>query len=524
MKDLPKKIYLAGFMGTGKSEVGRRLAEQLGYDFVDTDTLVEKLAGRSIPGIFAQQGESGFRRKEAQAIQEILRREKVVVALGGGAVCFSGHLKKLQKSGFLVLLQASTETILKRVQKMGGRPLLEGSNPGEQVARLLERRDPYYSQIPWKFNTDGRTPAQVAAAIRRQLPLMTGALTVSLGPRSYPIYFQKGGLKYFNDLLRRHAPTNKAVLITNTTLDRRYGRPWAKALRQDFKLKKIVLPDGERYKNLKMVHRIYQDLVDFGVDRKTPLIALGGGVIGDVVGFAAASYLRGIPFVQVPTTLLAQVDSSIGGKTGVDLPQGKNLVGAFYQPQFVLIDESFLKTLPQRQFICGMAEVIKYGAIFDGRLFKKLEENMADYLRKPGEGLEEVVRRCCKLKAWVVEEDERETKGLRSQLNFGHTLGHAIEALSGYRHYTHGEAIAMGMAFAAEKSVERSDLSARGAERIRNLLEKTGLPVGPPKFRKRELERAIARDKKRVSGDVNFVYLKKIGQAVVLPIPLSAVL
>jgi 3-dehydroquinate synthase len=247
-------------------------------------------------------------------------------------------------------------------------------------------------------------------------------------------------------------------------------------------------------------------------------------VVGDVVGFAAASFLRGLPFVQVPTTLLAQVDSSVGGKTGVDLPEGKNLVGAFHQPRFVLIDECFLRTLPPRQFVCGMAEVIKYGAIFDSGLFKGLETHMPAYLAKPGRGLEEVIRRCCELKARVVEQDETETKGLRSLLNFGHTLGHAIETVTHYRRFTHGEAIAMGMAFAAERSVQRTGFPRRGVRRLVELLKASGLPTDIPALSKRDLMRAMARDKKRVSGSINFVYLKRIGRALAVPTPLDEIL
>jgi 3-dehydroquinate synthase len=524
MSPLPEKIFLAGFMGTGKTAVGQALAERLGFQFIDTDHLIEKSAGKSVSEIFSQEGEKSFRRREAQAVREILKQKNLVVALGGGTICFSGHLDKLQKHGTLILLTAGLREALGRVQREGGRPLLQGPDPEAQARALLAQRQPFYAKVPWQIATDRRTPAKLAEQIHRELPLRAGALRVKLGERSYPIYFQRGGLKNFNHLLKSHSPSEQVVLITNRTLDRSYGRPWAKELSRAFKLKKIILPDGERYKNLKTLQQIYRDLAAFGVDRQTPLIALGGGVIGDLVGYAAASYLRGIPFVQVPTTLLAQVDSSVGGKTGVDLPEGKNLVGAFHQPQFVLIDASFLRTLPRRQLICGMAEVIKYGAIFDNRLFKRLERDMAAFLSKPGEGLEEIIRRCCELKAWVVEEDERETKGLRSLLNFGHTLGHAIEAATHYRRYTHGEAIAMGMAFAAQRSVRRTGLSPYAVRRLGNLLAKTSLPVAFPPVPKRDLFRAMSRDKKRVSGTINFVYLKKIGRAVALPTPLAEIL
>jgi 3-dehydroquinate synthase len=312
-------------------------------------------------------------------------------------------------------------------------------------------------------------------------------------------------------------------LITNQVVNRLYGKAVAKAMKGKVELKTIVLPDGERTKNLKTVASVYAQLVKYKVDRKTPLLALGGGVIGDLVGFAAASFLRGVPFIQIPTTLLAQVDSSIGGKTGVDLPEGKNLVGAFYQPRFVLIDESYLSTLKHREFICGLAEVIKYAAIFDAKLFRTLEAQMSQIVTGKGAGLEAIVRRCCELKAWVVERDERETLGLRAKLNFGHTLGHAIESLTQYRKYTHGEAVAMGMAYAARLSVQRAGLPPKDAERLTALIRAAGLPVEWPRFSATAYRKALMQDKKRVSSQLHFVYLTKIGKSVVTPTPLDAV-
>lgn len=520
----PNKIFLAGFMGTGKTAVGRILAKNLNYEFFDSDHWIERTSGSSIPEIFAGEGERSFRRWESKALQELIKKDRVVAALGGGTVCFSGNLQKLSRHGLLILLEASLEQSLRRSQKEGGRPLLSGPEPEKAAQRLWERRKGHYARIPWRFSTDGTSPTQVARRIQRQIPLLAGALRVGLGDRAYPIYFQREGLRFINDLLERHCPGDKAVLVTNRTLDRHYGRSWVREIAKSFRVKKIVLPDGEAYKNLKTVRGLYRDLVSFGADRRTPLVALGGGVIGDLVGYAAATYLRGIPFVQIPTTLLAQVDSSIGGKTGVDLPEGKNLVGAFYQPSFVLIDESFLKTLPPRQWASGMAEVIKYGAIFDAKLFRNLEHGMGRYLAQRGRGLEDVLRRCCEWKAWVVEEDELETKGLRSQLNFGHTLGHAVEAVTRYRRYTHGEAIAMGMVFAAGLSVRRAGLSPSAPKRLEALLELTGLPTQFPDLPRRGLRKAMEQDKKRVSGKINFVYLSKIGRAVVIPTPVAEIL
>lgn len=525
MTEIPQKIFLAGFMGTGKSAIGQKLAQNLHYQFLDTDSMIQKTVGKTISEIFAQEGEKAFRKQEAKIIDQICPRQKVVVALGGGAVCNQRNLNKIRRAGLLILLRASEATLLKRLQGDGSRPLLQGNGrTGDLSATLqglLERREKFYGQIPWQIATDGKTPAAIARQIQRLYPVENNALWVHLGERSYPLYFARQSLGLLSDLLAQHFHSSKVILVTNTTLDRPYGIPMLRRLKKDFQVKKVILPDGERYKNLKTVQKLYKALLDSKVDRRTPLIALGGGVLGDMVGFAAASFLRGIPFVQIPTTLLAQVDSSIGGKTGVDLPEGKNLVGAFYQPKFVVIDETFLKTLPKRQLVGGMAEVIKYAAIFDAKLFRNLEENLEFYLEKPGERMEAIVRRCCEWKGWVVENDELETKGIRSKLNFGHTLGHAIESLTHYKKYTHGEAIAMGMVFAAEASQRMTGLSDRAVTRLRNLLVRAGLPSQMPNFSKAQYLKALVQDKKRVSSRLNFVYLEKIGKSTVLPTPME---
>jgi shikimate kinase / 3-dehydroquinate synthase len=521
---LPSKIILTGFMGTGKTAVGQQLASDLAYPFIDTDALVESSSGKSIERIFAEDGEDIFRRWESQAIDEALKSSQAVISVGGGAICLRQNFDKLRKKGCLILLKAQVPTILKRLVREDHRPLLKGEKNEERVRALLAKRATAYERVPLQISTDGKTPAQIAREIRDLLPLETGALRVKLGERSYPLYFQKGALDKIPLLLQRHHTSSRAVLVTDKTVDRLYGKKLLKILKKNLQVDSVVLPAGEKYKTLKTVAFLYSELLRCKVDRKTPLIALGGGVMGDIVGFAAATYLRGIPFVQIPTTLLAQVDSSIGGKTGVDLPQGKNLVGAFYQPKFVLIDENFLSTLSPREFVCGLAEVIKYAAIFDGKLFRHLEEEIEEFIESRGYGLEPIIRRCCELKAWVVEKDERETLGIRSKLNFGHTLGHAIESLTAYKKFTHGEAIAIGMAYAAEKSVERGLLARSQAERLKKLLARAGLPFTLPPFKKAEYRKVLIQDKKRVSSEIHFVYLSKIGKSLVIPTPVEEII
>ncbi len=510
----PSKIFIAGFMGTGKSSVGKALAKKLKYQFIDLDLTIEKISKNKIEEIFEKEGEKGFRRWEKQALQQVITQEKAVIALGGGAICSTQNLKLIQKSGLPILLTASSKEIIKRVSKQKiKRPLLAVSDPAKRIEQLLKKRQKFYQKIAFKVSTDQITIAQVVKKIHAQLDLENNMLKVDLKQSSYPIYFSQKGFGGLVELLERSFSKQKMILLSNPKLDKLYGRQIYRDLNRHFEVKKILIPDGEQYKNLQTVEKIYHQLIKHQADRKTVILALGGGVIGDIAGFVAATYLRGIPFVQIPTTLLAQVDSSVGGKTGVDLAAGKNLIGAFYQPRFVFINLEVLKTLSKRQLICGMAEVIKYAVIFDEAFFEYLEENMKKLLQSPGKTYEDLIRRCCAWKAWVVCEDEKEVSGLRALLNFGHTLGHAIESITRYRIYTHGEAIAMGMAFAAEKSVQEQGLTPESVPRLKKLLQQAGLPIAWPKFTKKQYQQAMMQDKKRVSQDIQFIYLSKIGFA-----------
>lgn len=278
-------------------------------------------------------------------------------------------------------------------------------------------------------------------------------IRVNLGERSYPIYVGTNILNKTGEFLSNFELTRKIAVLSNPTIWRFYGKQIVGSLRTaGFLPVKILIPDGEKYKNLKTVEKIYTQMLKTGIDRKGCVVALGGGVIGDIAGFVAATYMRGIKFVQVPTTLLAQVDASIGGKTGIDHKLGKNLIGAFHQPLFVLSDILTLRTLPEREFRAGFAEVIKYGIIRDAELFNFMEKEKDRILARNCEALAFIVRRCSEIKAEVVSKDEREETGLRSILNFGHTVGHAIESATGYKKYLHGEAVAMGIVIETKMS------------------------------------------------------------------------
>jgi len=337
---------------------------------------------------------------------------------------------------------------------------------------------------------------------------------VSLGSRSYPIFI---GGKILSDMGGHCAELQlgrRCAIISDKNVAPLYAAKAAASLRKaGFDSLLLTLPAGEASKNLKMFQSCCDRLAGHRLERKSFIVALGGGVVGDLAGFVAAAYLRGIAFVQAPTTLLAQVDSSVGGKVGVNLAAGKNLVGAFHQPRLVLCDLATLRTLPLREFRAGLAEVIKYGIICDQALFERLERDLPLLLRRDGEVLAEVVARCCEIKADVVRQDETET-GLRAILNFGHTIGHAIEATEGYGKYLHGEAIAIGQAAAAKLSVRATGLPAAEAARIEKLFARAGLPTSIKLSARRltALIDAMRLDKKVSDGQIQFVLARRIGQ------------
>ncbi len=338
-------------------------------------------------------------------------------------------------------------------------------------------------------------------------------LHVDLGDRSYPIYIGSGLLNQ-PELLTRHIKGRSAAVVSNETVAPLYLGRLDPAL-GDLKHHAVVLPDGEQYKSLETLNRIFTELLEQRFDRNTTLIALGGGVVGDITGFAAASYQRGVNFIQVPTTLLAQVDSSVGGKTGVNHPLGKNMIGAFYQPQCVIIDTDTLDTLDDRQLSAGIAEIIKYGLIGDLELFEWLEANIERLRAREPEALTYAIHRSCQDKAAVVAADEREG-GKRALLNLGHTFGHAIETGMGYGQWLHGEAVGCGMVMAARMSARLGWIDEQAVARTTELVARGGLPTEPPAEMSAErfLE-LMAVDKKVIDGTLRLVLLKAIGQAVV---------
>jgi 3-dehydroquinate synthase len=335
---------------------------------------------------------------------------------------------------------------------------------------------------------------------------------VDLAERGYDIEIGAGNLAKAGKFLTDRVKASHVVVITDDNVHKPYALRVAESLgEQEVEVDVIVVDPGEMSKSLDVAAGLWQGLLELGADRKTVVAAVGGGVVGDLAGFIAATYVRGLPFFQVPTTLLAQVDSSVGGKVGIDLPEAKNMVGAFLQPLGVLIDTATLATLPANEYSAGLAEVVKYGVILDARFFRYLETHAAALMDRASDALIHVVARCCRLKADVVEKDERELSGLRAALNFGHTFGHAFESLSGYGALLHGEAVAIGMVCAARLARRLGRVDAQFADRIGRLLQTFGLPTETPKLDPEEVMSAMLHDKKVQHGQLRFVLPDRLG-------------
>lgn len=337
-------------------------------------------------------------------------------------------------------------------------------------------------------------------------------INIQFDERSYPIYIGEGLISNY-ELISQHILGKKVAIITNETVADIYLKTLMDTVSSHKELISIILPDGESYKSKDSLDSIYAQLLENKADREITLIALGGGVIGDITGFAAATYMRGVNFIQIPTTLLSQVDSSVGGKTGINHPLGKNMIGAFYQPKCVISDMNVLKTLPSRELSAGLAEVIKYGLIRDNKFFEWLESHIQYLMKMNPKYLIEAVQRSCENKAAVVEADEFES-GIRAILNLGHTFGHAIEVAQGYGNWLHGEAVGAGMVMAAKLSQSMGWLADKDVGRIVALIKKAGLPTEPPKISVKKYMELMMLDKKTKDGQINLVLQKSIGDAV----------
>jgi shikimate kinase / 3-dehydroquinate synthase len=483
-------IFLYGPPGTGKSTIGRKLARSLKLPFVDLDRAIETKAGMSIAQIMAQQGEPAFRGLETAALRDTLGQDiqDQVIALGGGALLRDENRVLAEGAGSVVLLMAELSTLLERMHNDSGkRPLLAGDLKSKLIA-LLEKRREHYSSFPMNIHVDHKSAEQNAQQAqgmlgRYHLSAM-GEYDVLVGPVSNLVHF----------------PMQNPIVVTDEQVAKFHAEAVISVLRQaGLHPNLLTIPAGESYKNLETVQKLWQGFLEHGLDRKSTVMALGGGVVGDLAGFAASTYMRGINWICVPTTLLSMVDASLGGKTGFDLPQGKNLIGAFYPPKLVLADTQLLNTLPEAEFISGIAEVVKHGIIADPELFDMCARGL-DCVK---DDLERIVKRAMAVKIKIIEDDPYE-KGFRAALNVGHTVGHAVELVSKFQ-LRHGEAIAIGMV-AEAKYAERIGIAKNGlSDTIAGVLSSLGLPVQIPEgLPGAEILRAMRVDKKKNAAKIRF--------------------
>jgi 3-dehydroquinate synthase len=511
-------LILTGFMGTGKTTVGKLVAERLGRQFVDTDSLIEQRAGLTIPQIFEQHGEAFFRAYEAQLADEFAEPGNRVIATGGGMLVFNHNLERIARKGSVVIrLSSSIQNVIQRLEDATDRPLYkQPDNPREAIEKLFHKRRNNYEKIRLIVDTTDRTPEDIAYEVievfEREVERNAYRLRVTSPTNQYDILCHAGLLDEVPTLLKNYRLNGRVAVITNQTLAPIYGEKLANCL-PDAAL--ITIPDGEVYKSLDTVHQIYEDLIAAGISRSGVIIALGGGVVGDTAGYAAATYLRGLPLVQIPTSLLAMVDSSVGGKVGVDVPQGKNLVGAFKQPELVIIDSDVLKSLPDVEIRSGMAEAIKHALLADPDLLNEV------YRLREGDA--DVLRRTVQVKIDVVERDPYE-HGERAHLNLGHTFGHAIEQVSGYR-WRHGEAVGVGLLAAAKLAYALDKLPLETVQHIESLLNEVQLPTRINGFNAQDLWEAMKTDKKWRGGQSHFIILEAIGKpAIITDVPEQTVI
>lgn len=503
----PSNIVLTGFMGVGKTAVGRAVAAQLDRPFIDLDDLIIEEAGMGIPAIFERHGETHFRALETQALRKLAAQKGLIIATGGGALVDRQNRELMTRTALVICLSASVSAIEARIGEDANRPLLAAPDRRQRLVELMTERGAAYAEIPYRIDTTGRTVADVAAEVIELAERGLGGvlrLPVSTpGGGGYDILVGCSLLAELPALLAERELTGGIAMIT----DENVAAHWADQLQSTLPAASLItLPAGEKHKNLATIARLYDELVAAGLDRSGVIIALGGGVIGDMAGFAAATYLRGVRFVQIPTTLLAMVDSSVGGKTGVDLPQGKNLVGAFKQPDLVLIDPDTLSTLPAAEFRNGLAEVVKHGIIADPELFAQLDGDGP-------ESLQSLIARALRVKIDVVQRDPFE-RGERAHLNLGHTFGHAFEQVSGYA-IPHGQAVAVGVLAAAHLAAGRGDCASELPARIEAAVERLGLPTSVAGLDPQAVLAAMSTDKKRAGKRVRFVLPHAIGEVAV---------
>lgn len=526
MTDVKPVVVLCGFMGTGKTASGEALASLLSVPFVDTDRMIEDTTGRFVADIFASEGEARFREQEADAVKRIASdrrlRSGAVIATGGGTILDDEVRELLASLGTMVVLDAAVETIAERAGS-SARPLLPRAKSGEvdlkAMRALFAKRAPAYDRVAWHIDTTTRTPVETAFEIAETIEHPGRLIHVRVDTRPLlshttrpgetrlsRIVVERGALASLGTWMRHTGIAGPVVVFASRKVAGFHGVAVKKALESaGIKNGFIEIDDAEDAKNLDQAERLLYELADAGATRDAAVLALGGGVTGDLAGFVAATYMRGMTFVQVPTTLVAQVDASIGGKVGVNHPRVKNLIGTVHQAHLVLTDPDTLATLTPRELADGMSEVLKTAIIGSPEFFERLRASAGDGAPQDDAALlEDCIRQCARIKARIVEVDPYE-RDRRRVLNLGHTLGHAIESAAGYGVVTHGEAVAIGLTTAVSMSVLRGIAAPEMLESTTAILTACGLPTQMPELDVDALKRAMAGDKKRRLSGLTFV-------------------
>jgi shikimate kinase/3-dehydroquinate synthase len=515
-----RPIVLSGFMATGKSTVGPRLAARLALPFLDTDAELERLTGRRVPDLWRDEGEAAFRAREGALVETLLADPKPrVIAFGGGTVTTFKTRRDALDHALVVTLTASPETIAARARRPDQRPnLAVGADPISRARDLLAQREAAYAECHLRVATDVLDPDAVVAAVVTLIE--RDPLVVPLGTRSYSIDVCVDAPARLTDAVARGAPSS-IVLVTDSNVQRACGAAMDASLRPlGTRITRVTLPPGESHKTLASVATIWDAALGAGLDRDAIVVAAGGGVVGDLAGFAAACLLRGVRFVQVPTTLLSMVDSSVGGKTGFDHAVGKNLIGAFHQPSAVVADLAYLRTLAPRERAAGLAEVVKIALATDAPLLERLELHAGALAGGATDALVPVVRAAIEAKIRVVRDDERET-GPRALLNLGHTVGHAIEAHGGYARWLHGEAVAIGTVVEMRATAALGWTPPGLVERATALFTALGLPTHVDRAELAASWPFVASDKKRSGDAVRLPIVTEAGRSHVARVELT---
>ncbi len=518
---MQRPLILNGFMATGKSTVGTLVARTAGRPFVDLDKVVEAQSGASIETLFATQGEAKFRDLERACLTKVLDDAKSaaqppVIAVGGGALMARDLRLRALDECVVVTLESSPAELTRRALAQGARPLLAGPNAELRVTELLALRATGYAEAQARVPAEGPVES-VAASVHAVW--QRDEVAVAAGEASYGVQIGSGFAAARLGSLVAQSPV--CVLVSDRTVAALHAAAVEQALaRADVRVIRVDFEPGEAHKNIASVESVWRAALAGSADRKATFVALGGGVVTDMTGFAASTYMRGVRWIGIPTTLLAMVDASVGGKTGVDLESAKNAVGAFWQPSAVLCDVQYLRTEPTRGYISALAEVVKTALIGDPELFTLLEDNAERVAARDLDLTAELVRRSVRVKARIVSFDERES-GLRAVLNLGHTVGHALEAQAGYTVLSHGEAVSLGLVAALRLGEALGRTPRELRVRTLDLLGRLGLPATLAGQPLSDAVNLIGHDKKRAGGAVRFVFARAVGEVETLPIPLS---